>query len=80
MISAILLAAGASRRMGAPNKLLLPFRNTTLLGNVVTALCASEAEEVIGLSDEPLRPRLPAAAVVWLWLAWKEQRCIDIEI
>jgi len=62
LISAILLAAGASRRMGAPNKLLLPFRNTTLLGNVVTALCASEAEEVIvvlGHEAEQVRVALP---------------------
>ncbi len=38
-ISAILLAAGESRRMGEP-KLLLPWGNTTVLGQVIAAFAA----------------------------------------
>jgi molybdenum cofactor cytidylyltransferase len=62
VISAILLAAGASRRMGEQNKLLLPFRNNTLLGQVVTALCDSDAGEVVvvlGHEAEQVRVTLP---------------------
>jgi molybdenum cofactor cytidylyltransferase len=62
VIAAILLAAGESRRMGAQNKLLLPFRNTTLLGNAVTSLCNSDADEVIvvlGHEAEQVRAALP---------------------
>ena len=62
MISAILLAAGESRRMGGQNKLLLPFHNTTLLAQVVTTLCDSEADEVVvvlGHEAEQMRGALP---------------------
>ena len=62
MISAILLAAGESRRMGGQNKLLLPFRNTTLLAQVVMTLCDSEADEVVvvlGHEAEQVQTALP---------------------
>ncbi len=46
MISAILLAAGESKRMGQP-KQLLPFRGSTLLGQIVENLLQSQAAETI---------------------------------
>jgi len=47
MVSAIVLAAGESRRMGEQNKLLLPFRGKTLLETVVDNILASNAFETI---------------------------------
>lgn len=46
-IVAILLAAGESRRMGADNKLLLPFGDTTVLRHAAQTLLASEVSEVV---------------------------------
>ena len=46
MISAILLAAGESKRMGQP-KLLLPFGNHTILEQTVDNLLNSRLDEVI---------------------------------
>ena len=45
-ISAILLAAGESRRMGSP-KLLLPFGDSTILEQVVDNLLNSKVDELI---------------------------------
>jgi len=45
-ISAVLLAAGLSSRMGQP-KLLMPWGRTTVLGQVVSVFAASEMEEII---------------------------------
>ena len=47
MISAIILAAGESKRMGAQNKLLLPFGEKTLIENIVDTVLASQVSEVI---------------------------------
>jgi molybdenum cofactor cytidylyltransferase len=47
MISAILLAAGESKRMGNQNKLLLPFRGRTMVENIVDTLGASQVDQVI---------------------------------
>lgn len=44
--TAIVLSAGASRRMGR-SKLLLPFRDTTVLGATVTGVAASTVDRVI---------------------------------
>jgi molybdenum cofactor cytidylyltransferase len=67
VISAILLAAGESRRMGERNKLLLPFGDSCLIAHIADQLLASTAEEVIAvvgheaeavrtaLGDKPLR-------------------------
>ncbi len=41
-IHAILLAAGLSRRMGKDNKLLLPYQEHTLLGEVLTQLSQTD--------------------------------------
>ena len=46
-IAAIVLAAGTSQRMGARNKLLLPWGKVTILESVVDAATASFCSEVI---------------------------------
>lgn len=64
--TAIVLAAGASTRMGADNKLLLPFREGTVLASVVEAACASTADDVIvvtGHQDRQIRDILEAYPV-----------------
>lgn len=47
MISAIILAAGESRRMGVKNKLLLPISGEVLIRNFVKSVCASNVAEVV---------------------------------
>jgi molybdenum cofactor cytidylyltransferase len=42
MLNIILLAAGRGLRMGGPNKLLLPFRGSTVLETTLSALCAAD--------------------------------------
>jgi molybdenum cofactor cytidylyltransferase len=57
MITALVPAAGASRRMGAP-KLLLPFGTTTVLGATVAALQAGGCGRVVVVTapgDDTLR-------------------------
>ena len=46
-LSAVVLAAGLSRRMGAANKLLLPFGTVPLVRRVVTTITALPFREVI---------------------------------
>lgn len=46
MVSAILLAAGQSKRIGRP-KLLLPFDDGTILGRTIDNLLRSKVDEVI---------------------------------
>lgn len=46
-VSAIVLAAGTSQRMGAANKLLLPYHGRPLVRHVVRTVAASAADEVI---------------------------------
>ena len=63
MISAIILAAGESTRMGPDNKLLLPFRGRPLIGHIVQTVLESEADEVIVvLGHEAARVRDALAA------------------
>ena len=47
MISALILAAGESRRMGKQNKLLLPIGDEALLVKLVTSVCASDVGQVL---------------------------------
>lgn len=57
-LTGIVLAAGASTRMGEENKLLLPFQDKTVLGSVVEAICASPVDDVIvvtGHQDRQIR-------------------------
>ena len=52
MISAIVLAAGKSSRMGVVNKMLLPFKKSTVVGTVVTTLDQSKVDEIIVVENE----------------------------
>jgi molybdenum cofactor cytidylyltransferase len=47
MLTAIVLAAGMSRRMGGENKLLLPFGDKTMLETTLDHIFASGVEEVV---------------------------------
>jgi molybdenum cofactor cytidylyltransferase len=47
MISAVILAAGESRRMGAQNKLLLQIGSEVLIRKFVESVCASAADAVL---------------------------------
>ena len=61
MISAVILAAGESRRMGKQNKLLLPVGDEALLVKLVTSVCASDVGQVlvvIGHEAEKIRKEL----------------------
>ncbi len=65
MISAILLAAGESKRMGRP-KQLLPWQGKTLLLHILESLLASDADEIIlvlGHEADRIRSSLPALPI-----------------
>jgi molybdenum cofactor cytidylyltransferase len=47
MTSAIVLAAGLSSRMGDNNKLLLPYKNKTIIENTLQSIISSPIKEVI---------------------------------
>jgi len=55
MVSAILLAAGSSQRMGAVNKLLLPWRDNTVVATVAGHLLAAGLEEIIVVTGHQAR-------------------------
>jgi molybdenum cofactor cytidylyltransferase len=66
MISAIVLAAGLSTRMGGENKLLLPFRGGTLLSATVATVTRSRVREtivVVGHEQERVRQALTGLPV-----------------
>ena len=61
MISAVILAAGESRRMGKQNKLLLPVGGEALLIKLVKSVCDSDVGQVlvvIGHEAEKIRREL----------------------
>ena len=61
MISAVVLAAGLSSRMGQQNKLLLPFRDTTIIGNMVDVVLRSRVGEtlvIVGHESDRVRAAL----------------------
>lgn len=62
MITALILAAGRSRRMGSP-KLLLTLRGQTLLGRVIGAARASRCDDVLVILGE-MADRVGQEAVV----------------
>lgn len=65
MISAIVLAAGLSTRMGQP-KMLLPWKGTTILGQVVSTLRDAGVREIIvvtGANRESIENLLPEKTV-----------------
>ncbi len=54
-VSAIVLAAGLSSRMGDENKLFLPYKNSTLLGTVIDNVTASHVFEVIVVTSPEMQ-------------------------
>ena len=56
-ISAILLAAGKSIRMGQP-KMLMPWGKTTVLGKVVETIRAAEIEEIVIVTNSEIAPQI----------------------
>lgn len=69
MISAVVLAAGQSRRMGA-QKVLLPYGGVSVIEHIVTALTEGGADEIVVVTghdaprvDRALRPT--AARTAW---------------
>jgi CTP:molybdopterin cytidylyltransferase MocA/branched-subunit amino acid aminotransferase/4-amino-4-deoxychorismate lyase len=66
-ITAVVLAAGASRRMGR-HKMLLPWGDTTVIGQVVSTLRAAGVLEpviVTGRAGQEVQAALQAAPVRW---------------
>jgi len=47
MLSAIVLAAGSSRRMGNANKLLLPYKDRPVIAHTVESILAAGIEQII---------------------------------
>ncbi len=67
MISAIVLAAGKSERMGRP-KALLPFRGRTFLGNILEAISHTSIEDtfvVLGHHRDEIERSLSLPSVVF---------------
>lgn len=61
MIGAILLAAGSSRRMGATNKLLLPYQGAPMVVHAAQQLLNSPLDyivAVLGYEEDKIRPLL----------------------
>jgi molybdenum cofactor cytidylyltransferase len=58
LITAIVLAAGESQRMGRP-KLTLPWGNTTVLGQVVITLAAADLEDILVVTGGARRELQP---------------------
>jgi molybdenum cofactor cytidylyltransferase len=56
-ISAIILAAGKSIRMGQP-KMLMPWGNTTVLGKVVETLRTAGIEEITLVTNSTIAPQI----------------------
>ena len=67
VISAVILAAGASRRMGQP-KMLLPWGNTVIIQKVVSTLLSSGVTQpvmVTGRSAENIKQVIPTDSIIW---------------
>ena len=68
-VAAIVLAAGESKRMGAENKLLLPYREQPVIEHVVDAVTQSEAKHVyvvVGHEQERVREALAGYDVTFV--------------
>lgn len=66
MISAIVLAAGESKRMGAANKLLLPFGGKALVAHMVDSILACHVHEtlvILGYEAELVKKALSRRSV-----------------
>ena len=69
MISAIILAAGESRRMGGQNKLLLPFCGEVLIRKFVKSIRSSNVDEVlvvVGHEEEKIKDVLQDQQVTFV--------------
>jgi molybdenum cofactor cytidylyltransferase len=56
-ISAVILAAGKSVRMGR-QKMLMPWGNTTVLGKVIETLQAAGVEDIVLVTNSKIAPRV----------------------
>ena len=65
MISAIVLAAGLSTRMGHP-KLILPWGSTTVIGQVVNTLAHAQVDDIVVVTGAA-RTEVEAALVKGRW-------------
>ena len=68
MLSAIVLAAGSSKRMGSINKLLLPYKSKTVLATVAENIIASGIKEIIavvGYESEKVKEALADLPVLF---------------
>jgi len=65
VIAGIILAAGASSRMGTP-KALLDYRGETFVGRLIRVLgaCSQPVIVVLGYHADVIRPQVPAAAAI----------------
>lgn len=61
-LNVILLAAGQGIRMGGPNKLLLPFKGSTVLEATLEQICKSEIGPVIVVTGHQRETILPCLA------------------
>ncbi len=57
-VTAIVLAAGLSRRMGKENKLFLPFNETTIIDTVVRQIIKSKVDQLVIVGSELSLDRL----------------------
>jgi len=67
-IAVLILAAGASSRMGTP-KQILPWKDTTLLGHAIRTAKASQTAKifvVLGANSEEIRPTISEEGIVVL--------------
>ncbi|MDJ0839173.1 MAG: nucleotidyltransferase family protein [Acidobacteriota bacterium] len=75
MLSAVVLAAGASRRMGAENKLLMSWRGRPLIAHMVHTLHVADIGEVIvvlGHQAQAVQAVLPEGARTVFNARWEE--------
>ncbi|HEY1985759.1 MAG TPA: nucleotidyltransferase family protein [Terracidiphilus sp.] len=73
-VAAIILAAGASRRLGQPKQLLL-YRGETLLSRAIRLALeagASPVFAVIGANSETVKASIPSAAVAVVNNQWEQ--------
>ena len=57
-ISAVILAAGLSRRMGNEDKLFLPYKGSSIIGHVIDQVGASQVFEVIVVTSPLLKTQV----------------------
>jgi molybdenum cofactor cytidylyltransferase len=61
-ISAVILAAGKSVRMGQP-KMLMPWGNTTVLGKVIQTLQSAGVDDIIAVTNSKIAPQVAGYGV-----------------